>query len=93
MNYLRNLPFSEIKIDTTFIEDLADVRGRAVVETTADLARRLGYRVVQEGVETPEQLAYVRECGIEEWQGFLAARPQPGDEAFALLPRPAPAVR
>jgi diguanylate cyclase (GGDEF)-like protein len=93
LNYLRDLPFSEIKIDTSFIEDLADERGRAVVETTADLARRLGYRVVQEGVETPEQLAYVRECRIEEWQGFLAARPLPGDEAFALLPRPAPAAR
>ncbi|MEX2032778.1 MAG: GGDEF domain-containing phosphodiesterase, partial [Dehalococcoidia bacterium] len=94
LSYLGNLPFSEIKIDTSFIEDLAEERGRAVVETTADLARRLGYRVVQEGVETPEQLAYVRECRIEEWQGFLAGHPLPGDEAFVMLPRrPAPAVR
>jgi len=85
LSYLKQLPLTMLKIDTSFIDDLDDDRGRALVETTVELARRMGYTVVQEGVETEAQRAFVEGCGVDAWQGFLKSRPVTGDEALTLL--------
>jgi len=85
LSYLKQLPLTMLKIDTSFIDDLHDDRGRALVETTVELARRMGYTVVQEGVETEEQRTFVEGCGVDAWQGFLKSEPLTEDEALALL--------
>ncbi|MCZ2497241.1 EAL domain-containing protein [Xylophilus sp. Kf1] len=76
LNYLRQLPAQQLKIDRSFIQDIADSTGaRSVVDAVISLAHALGLRVVAEGVETSEQrdLLCVLEC--DELQGFLFARP------------------
>ena len=74
--YLQRLPAHVIKIDQSFVRDLAaDERRRTLVATMASLAHEFGYRVVAEGVETKEVLARVEEAGCDEGQGYLFGRP------------------
>ena len=78
--YLRHFPFDILKIDRAFVAGITSGdEDRAIVRTIVDLARALGLTVVAEGVETPEQLAVLRELGCELAQGFLFARPQPAE--------------
>jgi len=79
--YLHRLPISIVKIDKSFVRDLAkDDNGRAIVRATVGLAHVLGFTVVAEGVEDQSTLAIVRELGCDEVQGFHIARPlQPAD--------------
>jgi EAL domain-containing protein (putative c-di-GMP-specific phosphodiesterase class I)/GGDEF domain-containing protein len=97
LSYLQRLPAQVVKIDQSFIRDLATESGsRAVVRATVSLCHDLGYRVVAEGVETQEALDLVTEAGCDEAQGYLFAEPAPA-EAFAAWfrawqPAAAPAV-
>src|SRR5438552_3579492 len=69
--YLKQLPVDEIKIDRSFIHDLAtDAADRVIVRATVDLAHSLGLRVVAEGVENATTYALVTELGCDEAQGF-----------------------
>jgi EAL domain-containing protein (putative c-di-GMP-specific phosphodiesterase class I) len=78
--YLRHFPFDILKIDRAFVAGITSGdEDRAIVRTIVELARALGLTVVAEGVETPEQLAVLRELGCELAQGFLFARPQPAE--------------
>jgi diguanylate cyclase (GGDEF)-like protein len=79
--YLHRLPITIVKIDKSFVRDLAkDENGRAIVRATVGLAHALGFTVVAEGVEDQNTLAIVRELGCDEVQGFHIARPlQPAD--------------
>ena len=73
---LRQLPFTEIKIDQAFIADVASSRDcRLIVQSVADLAHGLGLTATAEGVETVEQLRTVRELGCDLVQGFLISHP------------------
>ena len=72
-----------LKVDRSFL--LEGTRGRAVVQAVVGLARAFGFDVCAEGVETPEQLAFLRELGCDLAQGFFLARPVPPDEVGALL--------
>ncbi|WP_043239352.1 putative bifunctional diguanylate cyclase/phosphodiesterase [Stutzerimonas azotifigens] len=76
-NYLRALPASSVKLDRSLLRDLADPADRRLTRTIIELARELGYRVVAEGIETPETQALVHAWGCHEGQGFLFARPMP----------------
>jgi EAL domain-containing protein (putative c-di-GMP-specific phosphodiesterase class I)/GGDEF domain-containing protein len=83
LSYLQRLPAQTVKIDQSFIRDLANKAGnRAVVRATVSLCHDLGYRVVAEGVETQEALDLVAAAGCDEAQGYLFAQPLPA-EAFA----------
>ena len=75
--YLQRLPARVVKIDQNFVRDLAAAVGPdfMLVETMIGLGHRLGYRVVAEGVETPEAATILAAAGCEEAQGFLFARP------------------
>ncbi|MCB2227030.1 MAG: EAL domain-containing protein [Desulfarculaceae bacterium] len=90
--YLKKLPFSVLKIDKSFVEDLpGDEDSSYIVATIASLAHGLGKAVVVEGVETLDQLKAVASFGCENVQGFYFSKPLPPDEATALLgsgPRP-----
>jgi EAL domain-containing protein (putative c-di-GMP-specific phosphodiesterase class I) len=81
---LRQLPFTELKIDRCFVIDLPTAHdSRLIVRTIAELAHGLGLVATAEGVETIEQLRSVRELGCDVVQGFLIAPPLEPDE----LPR------
>jgi diguanylate cyclase (GGDEF)-like protein/PAS domain S-box-containing protein len=84
--YLRQFPFDLLKIDRAFVAGVTcGEEDRAIVRTIVELARALGLTVVAEGVETPEQLAVLRELGCELAQGYLFARPMPADALTAML--------
>jgi len=78
LSYLRKLRAVELKIDRSFVLDLASSSdARAVVDAVIKLAQALGLKVVAEGVETEEQHHILRTLGCDELQGFLFAKPMP----------------
>lgn len=84
--YLKWLPFDVLKVDRSFIRNLAgDSRDEAIVTTIITLARQLDKTVVAEGVENLPQLELLGRLGCHEAQGFLLGRPMPADGIDALL--------
>ena len=89
LGYLRRLPADTLKIDRSFIADLGvDGDSSAICAAIIALAHDLGRSVVAEGVETAEQLEWLRARGCDGVQGFLLARPQPFAQALLALSRP-----
>ncbi len=86
MTYLQKLPIDVVKIDRSFISR-ATSNGfdSTIVEAVVTIGRTLALDVVAEGVETPEQLAYVMSKGVTRAQGFLLAEPMPADEADKVI--------
>ena len=81
---LRQLPFTEVKIDRLFVEDATVSKdSRLIVKTMIDLAHGLGLSATAEGVETPEQLRLLRELGCDVAQGYLIATPLDPAELIA----------
>src|SRR5215212_7467958 len=73
---LRQLPFTEVKIDQAFVADAPDSRDcRLIIQTITELARGLGLTTTAEGVETIDQLRIVRELGCDYVQGYLLSPP------------------
>jgi len=78
INYLTIFPFDKIKIDKSFTQGVLDRRDcRAIVASTLALAHGLGTVTTAEGVETEEQLEYMRNAGVDLVQGYLFGRPVP----------------
>jgi EAL domain-containing protein (putative c-di-GMP-specific phosphodiesterase class I) len=76
LSYLKKLPIDRLKIDKSFIRDIAqDPDDRAIISAVTSMARQMGIRTVAEGVETEEQLAFLRQSECDEAQGFLFSRP------------------
>jgi diguanylate cyclase (GGDEF)-like protein len=85
LTYLRKLPFSRIKIDQSFIRDmLTQPDCAAIVKSVIALAQDLQIGVVAEGVETAEQLEYLRQTSCDEVQGYLIGRPMSLSEISTL---------
>jgi EAL domain-containing protein (putative c-di-GMP-specific phosphodiesterase class I)/CheY-like chemotaxis protein len=83
---LARLPFSELKIDKTFVmELLSSPEARAIVRSTIDLAHNLGLRAVAEGVETTEVQTILRELGCDSAQGYGIGRPTLPDRIASWL--------
>jgi diguanylate cyclase (GGDEF)-like protein/PAS domain S-box-containing protein len=83
--YLKRFPLDTLKIDQTFVRDITtDPDDAIIVETIIGLAKNLRKRVIAEGVETEEQLAFLRAAGCDEYQGFLHSRPM-SPAAFEAL--------
>ncbi|MES2947117.1 MAG: EAL domain-containing protein [Pseudomonadota bacterium] len=73
---LKNLPISSLKIDRSFVHDLAHQRNdRAIAQTIVDLGHQMGLEVIAEGVETQPQLQILRQAGCSLIQGYLLGRP------------------
>jgi diguanylate cyclase (GGDEF)-like protein/PAS domain S-box-containing protein len=86
LSYLQSFPFDKIKIDRSFIKDIADAVGSVnIVRAVAALAHGLGIATTAEGVETQEQLDTVKTEGCTEMQGFLFSKPLPAHEIELLL--------
>jgi EAL domain-containing protein (putative c-di-GMP-specific phosphodiesterase class I) len=80
LRYLAKLPIDTLKIDRSFVVDMAsESRGLALVSTIVNLGQALGLKLVAEGVETVEQLRLLRLLRCDEMQGYLYGRPVPGD--------------
>ena len=80
LSYLRDLPVDELKIDRSFIARMAGQVDHGLVATIIKLGRELELGTVAEGIESPQQLALLRELGCDLGQGFLLGRPEsPGD--------------
>jgi diguanylate cyclase (GGDEF)-like protein/PAS domain S-box-containing protein len=84
LTYLKRMPVDKLKIDRGFVRDLPhDSSDAGIVHTIVAIARTLGLKVLAEGVETAEQLAFLRAAGCNECQGFLFGRAVPAEQ-FAM---------
>ena len=84
--YLKKLPLDQIKIDQSFTRDITtDPNDAIMVKTIIDLARNFRLHVIAEGVETVEQLAFLRENGCPAYQGYLFGRPVEPAQFEALV--------
>jgi diguanylate cyclase (GGDEF)-like protein/PAS domain S-box-containing protein len=86
LSYLRSFPFDKIKIDQSFVRDLAANRdAQAIVRSIISLGKGLGVTITAEGVETEAELSCLRTEGCHEGQGFLFSRARPNAEIVSLL--------
>ena len=86
LGYIKTLPIHTLKIDRSFIKDIRNSYDDAViVSSTIALAHDLGLRVIAEGVESKEQLVYLKTSGCDEVQGYFFSRPVPDDTTRQLL--------
>ncbi|MEJ2643480.1 MAG: EAL domain-containing protein [Gammaproteobacteria bacterium] len=86
LSYLKRFPITRLKIDMSFIRDVAsDPDDAAIVTAIVAMARSLGLRVTAEGVETKGQLAFLAERGCDEYQGYYFSRALSAEQATELL--------
>ena len=94
LSYIRRFPVDELKIDMSFVHDLAgSERAARLVAWMIEMAHGMGALAVAEGIEGAETWARLREMGCDHGQGYYPGRPQPAEEALALLanaPSPTP---
>ncbi len=86
LSYLKRFPIDTLKIDRSFVHDISsDADGSTIVSAVIAMGRTLGQRVIAEGVETQEQLAFLRTRQCNEGQGFHFSRPLPTEDFRRLL--------
>jgi diguanylate cyclase (GGDEF)-like protein/PAS domain S-box-containing protein len=86
LSYLKQLPLDQLKIDRSFVRDIAtDPNDAVMVQTIIDMAHNFRLNVIAEGVETEAQLAFLKRHGCMAYQGYLFSSPVPVDVFEALL--------
>ncbi|MDI1293355.1 MAG: EAL domain-containing protein [Methylobacter sp.] len=88
LSYLKKFKVYKLKIDQSFVRDInIDPEDKAIVSAIINLAKALDLQTIAEGVETSAQLAFLREQGCDEMQGYLFSKPVPSEQFEALLKR------
>ena len=88
MSYLQRFPIDKLKIDRTFISDVTSSNDDAsIVSAIVSLGHTLKLKVIAEGVETPEQLEFLRMLGCDQYQGFHYSKPMPAQEFGEFIRR------
>ncbi|HPW83524.1 MAG TPA: bifunctional diguanylate cyclase/phosphodiesterase, partial [Rhodoferax sp.] len=91
LNYLKKFKVYKVKIDRSFVRDIAgDPDDRAIVSAIISMSRSLGMQTIAEGVETAEQLAYLKAQGCGEVQGYYFSKPVPAEAFVQLLQKSIP---
>ncbi len=86
LDYLKRFPINALKIDRSFVRDVTtDPHDSAIASTIIAMAHALKLNVIAEGVETDEQLTFLRERRCNEFQGYHCSRPIPADKLEELL--------
>ncbi len=86
LSYLTQLPIDALKVDQSFVREITSARdGSAIIAAVISMGKSLKHRVIAEGVETPEQLAFLQAQHCEEGQGFHFSRPLHAREFTRLL--------
>jgi EAL domain-containing protein (putative c-di-GMP-specific phosphodiesterase class I) len=86
LSYLKNLPVQMLKIDQSFVRDIeTDESDAAIVRSIISLGHRLDLKVIAEGVETLEQLDFLRIRGCDEVQGYFFSRPLAADDFIKFV--------
>jgi len=81
LSYLKRLPFGQIKIDKSFVCDITrDPSDAAIVRAIISMGASLGIAVIAEGVETEEQLRFLKDNGCLHYQGYFFSKPIPIEE-------------
>ena len=81
LSYLKRFPIDTLKIDRSFTTGIpGDANDCAIASTIISIAQQLNHKVIAEGVETAEQLAFLKSAGCDEVQGYLFSRPLPAEE-------------
>ncbi len=86
LSLLRDLPLSAVKIDRSFVRDIGRVAGsELIVQAVVDLAKKLGFQTIAEGVETEDQVSMLRDMGVNGLQGYYFSKPVPGAQLAGWL--------
>ncbi|PTN12344.1 EAL domain-containing protein [Nitrosomonas aestuarii] len=89
LNYLKKFKAYKLKIDRTFVHDITtDMEDKAIVAAIISMSKSLGLQTIAEGVETKEQLTFLREQGCDEAQGYYYSKPVSADQFERLLTKP-----
>lgn len=86
LSYLKRFPITTLKIDRSFVRDIAsDPNDAAIISAIIAMADSLNMRVVAEGIETEEQLNFLKKKGCRNYQGFYFSKPLPASEITAIM--------
>ncbi|MEX0785143.1 MAG: EAL domain-containing protein, partial [Dehalococcoidia bacterium] len=90
LQYLKDFPIHTLKIDRSFIRGVGERRNdEAIVAAIIAIGHSLGLKVVAEGIEREDQLAFLRDRQCDWYQGFLLSRPVPAETFNTMLQRQA----
>ncbi|WP_455206661.1 putative bifunctional diguanylate cyclase/phosphodiesterase [Kaarinaea lacus] len=88
LSYLKRMPVDTLKIDQSFVRDITvNIDDAAIVEAICALSKSLRFKVTAEGVESTQQLEFLRRVGVNAIQGYLFSRPMPASDLEQLLYR------